>query len=248
MDVRGILGGVVNDIGRRIVGGEWKPGDILPTEVQLLAQLKVGRSVVREAMRILNAKGLVRSRPMEGTKVMPRSEWRHLDPDLIQWRIQAGDRMVLLNDLLHVRLALEPGIARMATLSRSRIARKRIDDAWRGKVAVLADMTGSRLEQRAKFILADLEFHRSLLAAAESEILAQLCSVIEAALGLLIDLQMRAKGATTELVGMEESIELHERVYEAFSTRNADAAEAAMRHLIERAILEAKKGFRSLER
>jgi len=247
MDVRGILGGVVNELGCRIVSGEWKSGEILPTEAQLIAQLKVSRSVVREAMRILNAKGLVRSRQMEGTKVMPRSDWRLLDPDLIQWRMQSGDRKALLNDLLHVRLALEPGVARMATQNPSPLARSRIDNAWRSKLAVVADNGGSRQEQRSRFILADLEFHRAFLAAAESEILAQLFAVIEAALGLLIDLQMRARGSTTELVGMEDSLDLHAKVYEAFANGDANRAEAAMRLLVERAILDAKEGFQLLE-
>jgi len=247
MDVRGILGGVVNELGCRIIKGEWQSGDILPTEAQLIEQLKVSRSVVREAIRILNAKGLVRSRQMEGTKVMPRSDWRLLDPDLIYWRIQAGDRKVLLNDLLHVRLALEPGVARLATQNRSPVARTRIENAWRSKLAVVADTGGSRQEQRDSFILADLEFHRAFLAAAESEILAQLFAVIEAALGLLIDLQMRARGSTTELVGMEDSLGLHEKVYEAFTRGDADGAETAMRTLVERAILDAQQGFQLIE-
>ena len=63
MPVRGILGEVVSGLGRRIVAGEWASGVALPTEAVLMEQLGVGRSVVREAIRILNAKGLVRSRP-----------------------------------------------------------------------------------------------------------------------------------------------------------------------------------------
>lgn len=242
MQVRGILGGVVADLGRRVVAGEWKSGETLPTEAELMTELQVGRSVVREAMRILNAKGLVRSRQMEGTTVMPRANWRLLDPDLIQWRIEAADKKTLLKDLLQVRLALEPGVVWIATATGSDEAKARIHAAWKAKTDVLTE-TSSPREQRDHFITHDLEFHRAFLAAVGSEILEQLFSVIEAALSLMIDGQMQARGSTTTLVGMEETNQLHQDVYDAFAAGDADKAEQAMRYLIQRAIIDANKGF-----
>lgn len=242
MQVRGILGDVASGLGRRIVAGEWTSGDILPTETELMEELKVGRSVVREAMRILNAKGLVRSRQMEGTKVMPRAEWRLLDPDLIQWRMQAADRKVLLKDLLQVRLVLEPGVVWTATANGSDDAKARIHAAYAAKGSVRSE-TATPQQQRDHFITTDLEFHRAFLAAIGSEILEQLFSVIEAALALMIDVQMQTRGSTTTLVGMEETDQLHQDVYDAFAANDADKAEQAMRYLIQRAILDAKKGF-----
>jgi DNA-binding FadR family transcriptional regulator len=242
MHVRGILGSVVHDLGCRIVAGEWASGETLPTEAELMGELNVGRSVVREAVRILNAKGLVRSRQMEGTKVLPRAEWRLLDPDLIQWRMQAADRKVLLKDLLKVRLALEPGVVWSATANGSEEAKARVHAAWAAKDRVLTENVTPQ-QRRDHFIATDLEFHRAFLAAAGSELLEQLFSVIEAALGLMIDVQMQVRGSTTTLVGMEETIDLHQRVYDAFAAGDADGAEVAMRHLIQRAILDANKGF-----
>ncbi len=243
MQVRGILGGIVNDLGCRIVGGEWKSGDILPKESDFISQLGVSRSVVREAIRILNAKGLVRSRQMEGTKVMPRAEWRHLDPDVIGWRMQASDRQTLLKDLLLVRLALEPGAVRLATLNKSPESHARVDVAWQRKVELITETAEDQKTRRAAFIAADLEFHRALLAAVNSELLGQLFAVIEAALALLIDLQMRARGSTTTLVGMDQSMELHEAVYLAYKAGNPEAAQTAMRNLVECAIVDANQGF-----
>ncbi len=242
MEVRGVLGGVVSDLGRRIVAGEWKTNETLPTETELMDELKVGRSVVRESIRILNAKGLVRSRQMAGTTVMPRSVWRLLDPDLIQWRMQASDRKVLLKDLLQVRLTLEPGVVWAATANGSESAKARIHAAWQAKVAVLHELSTPE-EQRQHFITHDLEFHRAFLAAVGSEILEQLFSVIEAALSLMIDVQMQARGSTTALVGMEETNQLHQDVYDAFAAGDADRAEKAMRYLIQCAIIDANRGF-----
>jgi DNA-binding FadR family transcriptional regulator len=207
-----------------------------------MAELGVGRSVVREAIRILNAKGLVRSRQMEGTRVLPRSSWRLLDPDLIQWRMEAADRNLLLHDLQQVRLALEPGVVWMATANGSAEAKAHIHEVWRRRLDVLAETTSPAL-QREHFIEHDLEFHRAFLQAVGSEILEQLLSVIEAALALMFDVQMRARGSTTTLVGMEEANELHLRVYDAFAAGDAARAEQAMRVLIQRAIEDARKGF-----
>jgi GntR family transcriptional regulator, galactonate operon transcriptional repressor len=242
MQVRGVLGGVVSDLGRRVVAGHWKPGETLPIEAELMVELKVGRSVVREALRILNAKGLVRSRQMEGTTVLPRDEWRLLDPDLIQWRIEAADRKVLLKDLLQIRLVLEPSVVRIATERGTPEAKERIHAAWRAKTAVLSEDTTPQ-EQREHFITRDVEFHRAFLAAVGSELLDQLFAVIEAALALMIDVQMQSRGSTTALVGMEEANALHQAVYEAFAANDAEGAEAAMRVLIQSAILDANKGF-----
>jgi DNA-binding FadR family transcriptional regulator len=242
MPIRGILGDVVSRLGRRLVSGEWGSGDALPIEAELMAELGVGRSVVREAIRILNAKGLVRSRQMAGTTVLPRSSWRLLDPDLIQWRMEAADRDLLLHDLQQARLVLEPGVVWMATAHGSLEAKARIHEVWRRRLAVLAE-TASPMLQREHFIEHDLEFHRAFLQAVGSEILEQLFSVIEAALALMFDIQMQARGSRTTLVGMEEANELHLDVYEAFATGDADSAERAMRVLIQHAIEDAKKGL-----
>lgn len=243
IEFRGVLGGAVAELGLRVVGGEWAPGEAIPREADLCEGLGVSRSVIREAFRILGAKGLIRSRTSDGTRVLPRSDWRLLDPDVMDWRIKAGDTASLLRDLLKVRLVLEPGVVRAATLSADEVARARIDAAWALKEEVFRTHDPDYAERRRRFIEADLEFHRAFLAAVESDLLLQLFAVIEAALGLLLDLQMRARGYETRMIGMDESQELHAAVHAAFRRGDADAAEAAMRRLIERAIRDAQDGL-----
>ena len=126
IEVRGVLGTTVSSLGTRVVGAEWLPGQSIPKEADLCNELGVGRSVIREAFRILGAKGLIRSRTSDGTRVQQRSEWRLLDPDVMNWRIKAGDTKTLLQDLLKVRLVLEPGIVYSATRCATETARDRI--------------------------------------------------------------------------------------------------------------------------
>ena len=248
IEVRGILGTAVSRLGTRIVGGEWQPGQGIPKEADLCDEMGVSRSVIREAFRILGAKGLIRSRTSDGTRVQPRSEWRLLDPDVMDWRIKAGDTRVLLQDLLKVRLVLEPGVVHTATLIADAAARDRVRAAWQGKQEVYLTPDPQYAVRRARFIDTDLEFHRALLAAVESDLLSQLFAVIEAALSLLLDLQMNAVGYKTVMIGMQESQELHEAVFLEFENRDAVAAEAAMRRLIERAMRDAQNGFDALDR
>lgn len=246
IEVRGILGAAVEQLGTRIVGGEWPEGGVIPKEADLGDAMAVSRSVVRESLRILGAKGLIRSRTSDGTRVLPRTEWRLLDPDVIDWRIKAGDTKTLLRDLLSVRLVLEPGVVYNATLMADDADRVRVRDAWAAKLEVFNNPSDTDAERRRRFIMTDLDFHQAFLKAVDSELLEQLFSVISAALELLLDLQMRAKGYTTQLIGMEESMELHEAVFAAFEKRDAAEAQESMRRLIERAIADAHEGFRML--
>ena len=243
IEVRGVLGAAVKTLGIRIVRGDWRVGEVVTKEADLVDELAVSRSVIREAFRILGAKGMIRSRTSDGTRVQPRAEWRLLDPDVMDWRIKAGDTESLLRDLLQVRLILEPGVAGHATSFATSIQRAAVDAAWANKVSILDKPGLTHEERRAQFISTDLEFHRALLSCANSELLDQLFSVIEAALGLLLDLQMKAKGYTTKMIGMDESHAMHEAVYVAFSKGDAEAAQAAMRILIQRAIEDAHAGF-----
>lgn len=247
IELRGILGSAVEHLGTRIAAGEWGEGEAVTREADLVDQLGVSRSVIRESFRILGAKGMIRSKTSDGTRIQPRAKWRLLDPDVMEWRIKAGDTESLLRDLLKLRLVMEPGIAYLAAQSAHQEHIERVKAAWQAKQYVYDNATGSHEARREAFITTDLEFHRALIGAVQSELLEQLFSVIEAALGLLLDLQMTAKGYTSTMIGMDESHALHERVFQAFIARDPEATEAAMRTLIQCAIDDAKQGFQLLD-
>lgn len=246
IDFRGILGTAVSELGSRIVGGEWPPGTALPREADLSVMLGVSRSVVREAVRILGAKGLLRSRTSDGTRVTPLDEWRLLDPDVMDWWIRAGDTAVLLRDLLKLRLVLEPAVARLATETADAPARAAIMAAWAAKAEVFATPGPDPAARRRRFIETDVGFHRAFLAAVESRLLQQLFAAIEAALTMLFDTQMRDRGYVTTMIGMEESHRLHAEVIDAFERRDPAGAERAMRHLLECSIADAEAALAKL--
>ena len=82
---------LVDDLGLAILGGEFQPGQSLPSEVRLCEELGVSRTAMREAIRGIVAKGLVESRPKIGTRVRAREHWNHLDPDVLRWQLEVSD-------------------------------------------------------------------------------------------------------------------------------------------------------------
>src|SRR6266704_3653515 len=101
---------VVHAIGRKILGGQLRPGAFLPAEPELGAS----RTVVREAIKVLTAKGLVESRPKIGTWVRPREAWHLLDADVLAWQQEGTSRPSLLRALTEVRRIVEPAAAELA--------------------------------------------------------------------------------------------------------------------------------------
>jgi DNA-binding FadR family transcriptional regulator len=111
---RSLHGKVAHDLGARILNGDLAPGHVLPNEATLSAELKVSRTALREAIKVLAAKGLVESRPKTGTKVRPREFWNLLDPDILSWLYSSGPNREAAETLFELREIFEPQTAAMA--------------------------------------------------------------------------------------------------------------------------------------
>ena len=83
-------------------------------EVELCETYGVSRTVLREAVKMLTAKGLFGSRPRQGTRVLPESQWNLLDPDVLRWLLERKFSIELLIEFTEVRLAIEPKAAARA--------------------------------------------------------------------------------------------------------------------------------------
>jgi len=110
--VRNVHEYLATKLGREIIGGHYKPGDQLPNEIDLRDHLSVSRTALREAYRVLAAKGLIASRQNVGTRVRAKSEWNMLDPDVLKWHLDAGPSEEFIVNLFDLRQMLEaPGVA-----------------------------------------------------------------------------------------------------------------------------------------
>src|SRR5580704_7502259 len=103
-----------------ILSGKLPEGHAFPGEVEYAAQIGISRSALREAFRILAAKGLVEGRPKAGTRVTPRRQWSLLDPDLLAWQFKAEPSLKFLRDLFELRMVVEPGAAALAAARRTK--------------------------------------------------------------------------------------------------------------------------------
>src|SRR6266542_2290427 len=105
---------VVHALGAAIVRGELGPGSPVPTEDELVGRFEVGRSALREGVKVLAGKGLLESRTSAGTRVRPRESWNLLDPDVLRWRYAPAASRADVRILADLRVAMEPGAARLA--------------------------------------------------------------------------------------------------------------------------------------
>jgi DNA-binding FadR family transcriptional regulator len=162
---------VLNAIGSRIISGELSPGDVLPKEDTLSEQYGVSRTVIREAVKGLAARGLVESRPKVGTIIRPRSDWQMLDPSVLEWVASSTPDSEFMYDLAEVRLVIEPDVAALAARNATDEEIERITSAYEALEAVAEN-------DEEAWARADLEFHASIVAACNNEFLAYIVSAI----------------------------------------------------------------------
>lgn len=219
---RGLHGRVVDSLGRAIVEGTYPSGSTLPVETDLAAHLDVSRTVVREAMRVLASKGLVEARPMRGTTVLPRRDWRLLDPDVLRWWVGVEGESSLLHDLLEARTIVEPAAARIAAVRAGPAERQAIEAAYHDLAAAVDDIE--------RFVDADLRLHGLVFAACGNAVLDQMAGAVWSALRL--GRRVQAGIAADELARLSDSLPLHERVVRAIVAGKPMAAQRHMRALV----------------
>jgi DNA-binding FadR family transcriptional regulator len=218
---RGLHGQTVETIGGRIIGGEYPPGSALHPD-HLEQELGVSKTVVREALRVLTAKGLIESRQKRGTSVRPRADWNLLDPDLLRWQGQARPTPEFLENLAEVRGIVEPAGARLA-------AQRRTDEDLALLRAALAAMAAAA--DTAALVAADLAFHRALLDSAHNELLSRMEVVIET--GLQIRDEIVHSGRH-----FSDSVPVHRELLTAIERGEPDAAVAAVEALLAQATID----------
>jgi GntR family transcriptional regulator, galactonate operon transcriptional repressor len=235
---RGVHGQTVEAIAHRVLGGRIGEGDTLDLGA-LQSELGVSLTVLRESLKVLAAKGMVDARQKRGTFVRPRSDWHFLDADVLRWQFEtaegpAGAGHPLLRDLGEVRGIVEPAAVRLAAERRTDTDLAALDEA------IAAMTSASAVGDDA--VDADLAFHRALLAASHNEMLERMEMVIATGLAFR-DRLVHASGHRPQ-----DPVPSHGAVLDAVRARDADAAERAMRALLQQSASDLEEIRRTGER
>jgi DNA-binding FadR family transcriptional regulator len=213
---RNLTHGLLDRLGSQIVGGAYADRPF-PTEADLSAQHGVSRSVTREAVKMLTAKGLVSARPRQGTIIEPTGHWNLFDPDVLRWMLERRFSPGLLIQFGQLRLAIEPAAAAMAASTGSEAALALIDEGF------------SRMEAaelgKDDVLEADVAFHVAILRASGNPFFVQFREIVATALKSSIR-------HTNRIAGRSASLDTHGRVRDAIAARDSAAAYDTMRAII----------------
>ncbi|MDI6517885.1 FCD domain-containing protein [Streptomyces coelicoflavus] len=222
---RGLHGRVLDTLGPAITAGEYPAGSVLRTD-ELAQRFEVSRSVMREAVRVLESMHLVESRRRVGVTVLAECEWNVYDPQVIRWRLAGSERPRQLRSLTVLRSAVEPVAAGLA----ARLATpEQCAELTECALGMVANSRGHRLEE---YLFHDVAFHRVVLTASGNEMFARLGGVVAEVLA----------GRTHHDVMFEDpdpaAVTLHVQVAEAVRARDAERAERLTREITEGALQE----------
>lgn len=217
---RNLTWGLQEVLGRAIVVGKYDETPF-PTEAEIVKQHGVSRSVTREAVKMLAAKGLLGARPKQGTFVRPEDSWNLFDTDVLRWLLERRKSLTLLRHFNELRIAVEPQAAALAAIT--------ADDEQRAAIAAGLYRMRTAEDGLDDGLDADIAFHVAILRASNNPFYAQFRSVVGTALRTSIRF-------TNRLAGRSSSIADHTAVYDAILARDADLARQAMITLISKVL------------
>jgi DNA-binding FadR family transcriptional regulator len=213
---RNLTFGMLDTLGKAIVTGVYE-GRRFPTEAELAADHMVSRSVTREAVKMLTAKGLLTARPRKGTSVQPASHWNLFDADVLRWLLERKFSLELLRQFSELRVAIEPAAAALAA--------RNADPGEIGAVAAALAGMAEAEAGRGDPLDTDIAFHVAVLHASQNPFYMQFRDVVATALRTSIRFTNRFKGRTASLAA-------HGAVLAAIEARDPGQAEAAMTGII----------------
>ena len=216
---------IAEEIASRIFRGIYPPGTILPNEFEWVKTFDVSRTALREALRLLTAKGMIDSRPRRGTIVRDKADWTTLDADMLRWMQHVMPTAEFVSHVMTMRRIIEPEAAALcATRSTAhQVAELRV-------LAETIDQLGQRLDNA---LTADVGFHRLILVASGNPLLAGLAACIEEALKATIALTMLSAGGRERTdARWRAAMAGHCAVVDAIEQRSAAGARTAMQDLL----------------
>jgi DNA-binding FadR family transcriptional regulator len=217
--IKNVHGSTVDLLGEAIVTGHYPVGSSLPPEPMLCEELGVSRTVIREAVKSLIAKGLLVTGPKVGTRVLDQDQWNWFDPDVVAWQSRAGLSREFLRDLQELRRLVEPAAVRLAAERATAQDIAEIETAYAG-------MKRS-VDEGGDYVSSDLRFHQGLLRACHNRMVAHMSKALGALLRTSFEI------STSRPDGPASSLHLHRAVLDAVISRAPLRAEQAILVLID---------------
>lgn len=217
--MKNVHGNTVDHLGEAIVAGRYPAGSSIPSAPRLCEELGVSRTVIRESVKSLVAKGLVSTGPRVGTRVLSEDQWNWFDPDVILWKSKSGLTREFLRDLQDLRRVLEPAAVRMAA--------ERATARDLAEIAAAYEGMRKAVEEGGDYVAHDLLFHQGLLRASHNRMIVQMSKVLSALLRTSFEI------STSRKDGPKSSLPLHRAVLDAVIARNPAKAEKAVLILID---------------
>lgn len=223
---------VAQELGARIVSGAYPAGEYIPSEGRLVDELGVSRTAMREAFKLLSAKGLIESRPKLGTRVRPPKDWNMFDPDILRWYFDNNPKPQFYTDLYVMREVIEPSAAAMAATHRTPAQLEELERACQAM---------ERAEPGTDAVFrSDVNFHLGVLAATNNVFFASLGKTIETAL----ESSFRLSSAIAE--EFEDALPGHRAVLDAIQAKDDAAAKRCMQTILANARIALEKSLRNL--
>ena len=218
--VRSRTAKVSRGIGLAIVSGQYKQNAVLPGVPELMERHGVSRTVLREAMKTLAAKGLIEAKARIGTRVRDRDHWNLFDPDVLLWYAASGFDEQFLLQLSEMRMALEPEAAAIA-------AERRSDQELSAMHAAVDRMGGGATAEG--FVEADLAFHLAVAKATGTPFMHSISTLIEVA---LVAVLTRSQPVLDPARHRRSAVD-HRAIADAIGRRDGETARAGMRKVIQ---------------
>ncbi len=232
--MKNVHGNTVDFLGEAIVAGRYAVGSAIPPEPLLCDELGVSRTVIRESVKSLVAKGLIHTGPKVGTRVLPSDDWNWFDSDVIAWQSRAGLTPEFLRDLQDLRRVVEPAAVRLAAQRATLEDVAGIEDAYAGMKRAV--------QYGGDYVTYDLRFHQGLLRASHNRLLVQMSKALGALLRTSFEI------STSKKNGPRRSLPLHRAVLDAVIANDVPGAEQAILVLIDGANDDIEQVLRSRRR
>jgi len=202
---------VAEELAHQIIGGGSPAGAVLPAEPVLGDRFGFSRTVIREALKLLEERGLVRVEQGRGTTVRPRDAWNLLDPLVIRIALSYDNDMALLDNLITVRRVLEREMARAAA------ARLSAEDL--AALETNLDQMEASYDDYERFRDFDLSFHAIVMRASGNDVGQAIVHPIHTHAGM-----MRPVAAAQPRAELERTVTEHRAIFEALAARDGEAA------------------------